>query len=93
MNFSSSGINQISLEKGKTPIEMEEAKVISGDKMADHAKDKMADPVENEKAAIREEKAKNTQRIRVMIFLSVCYSANTGGSGTLTGKKVQTTTK
>jgi hypothetical protein len=66
---------------------MEEAKAISGDKMADHAKDKMADPVENEKAAIREEKAKNTQRIRVMIFLSVCYSANTGGSGTLTGKQ------
>ena len=91
----------ISLEEGKTAIEMEEAKVISGDKMADHAKDKMADhakdkmadPVENEKAAIREEKAKNTQRIRVMIFLSVCYSANTGGSGTLTGKKVKTTTK
>ncbi len=85
----------ISLEEGKTPIELEEAKVISGDKMADHAedkmadhaKDKMADPVQNEKAAIREEKAKNTQRIRVMIFLSVCYSANTGGSGTLTGKQ------
>ncbi len=83
----------ISLEEGKTPIELEEAKVISRDKMADHAEDKMADPVENEKAAIREEKAKNTQRIRVMIFLSVCYSANTGGSGTLTGKKILTTTK
>jgi hypothetical protein len=84
----------ISLEEGKTAVELEEAKVIiSGDKMADNAKDKMADPVENEKAAIREEKAKNTQRIRVMIFLSVCYSANTGGSGTLTGKKVKTTTK
>jgi hypothetical protein len=87
----------ISLEEGKTAIELEEAKVIiSRDKMADHAKDKMAehakdemaDHVVDEKAAIREEKAKNTQRIRVMIFLSVCYSANTGGSGTLTGKKV-----
>jgi hypothetical protein len=94
----------ISLGEGKTPIELEEANVISGNKMADHAKDKMADhvedkmanhakdkmedPVENEKAAIREEKAKNTQRIRVMIFLSVCYSANTGGSGTLTGKRL-----
>ena len=48
--------------------------------MAAHADDKMA--------AVREEKKKNTQRIRVMIFLSVCYSANTGGSGTLTGRKL-----
>jgi hypothetical protein len=78
----------ISIEEGKTAAELEEAKVISGDKMADHAKDKMADHVVDEKAAIREEKAKNTQRIRVMIFLSVCYSANTGGSGTLTGKEI-----
>jgi hypothetical protein len=45
-----------------------------------------ADVEDGKMAAQRAEKKKNTQRIRVMIFLSVCYSANTGGSGTLTGK-------
>jgi hypothetical protein len=43
---------------------------------------------EEKMAARIQEKKKNTQRIRVMIFLSVCYSANTGGSGTLTGKYI-----
>ena len=48
---------------------------------------KTLDTLEEGKLAVRREAKKaNTQRIRVMIFLSVCYSANTGGSGTLTGQ-------
>ena len=64
----------------------EEGNPNTGDKKAAKQQDKMATSLDERMASIREEKAKNTQRIRVMIFLSVCYSANTGGSGTLTGQ-------